>query len=139
MTLQQKHIRPITWFFEVRFYNFLTEMITLLRWCVTFLPIALALCVLYCIILRRVIEISSFSGLQKKECVHFVHRNYSFLSERWIEYDNKQQLMINKELFEGPVEDYCIARNTIKCLLNFNFTKNEGRVVEWVTFWFIFI
>jgi len=25
--------------------------------------------------------------------------------------------MINKELFEGPVGDYCIARNTIKCLL----------------------
>jgi len=24
--------------------------------------------------------------------------------------------MINKELFEGPVGDYCIARNTIKCL-----------------------
>ena len=27
--------------------------------------------------------------------------------------------MINKELFEGPVGDYCIARNTIKCLLFF--------------------
>ena len=25
--------------------------------------------------------------------------------------------MISKELFEGPVGDYCIARNTIKCLL----------------------
>ena len=25
--------------------------------------------------------------------------------------------MIIKELFEGPVGDYCIARNTIKCLL----------------------
>jgi len=25
--------------------------------------------------------------------------------------------MINKALFEGPVGDYCIARNTIKCLL----------------------
>jgi len=24
--------------------------------------------------------------------------------------------MIKKELFEGPVGDYCIARNTIKCL-----------------------
>jgi len=24
--------------------------------------------------------------------------------------------MIIKELFEGPVGDYCIARNTIKCL-----------------------
>jgi len=24
--------------------------------------------------------------------------------------------MINEELFEGPVGDYCIARNTIKCL-----------------------
>ena len=30
--------------------------------------------------------------------------------------DNKQELMIIKELFEGPVGDYCIARNTIKCL-----------------------
>jgi len=26
--------------------------------------------------------------------------------------------MITKELFEGPVGDYCIARNTIKCLLS---------------------
>jgi len=30
---------------------------------------------------------------------------------------NKQELMIIKELFKGPVGDYCIARNTIKCLL----------------------
>jgi len=30
--------------------------------------------------------------------------------------DNKQELMIIKELFEGQVGDYCIARNTIKCL-----------------------
>jgi len=29
---------------------------------------------------------------------------------------NKQKLMIIKELFMGPVGDYCIARNTIKCL-----------------------
>ena len=29
---------------------------------------------------------------------------------------NKQELMKIKELFEGPVGDYCIARNTIKCL-----------------------
>jgi hypothetical protein len=25
--------------------------------------------------------------------------------------------MTIKELFEGPVGDYCIARNTVKCLL----------------------
>jgi len=31
-----------------------------------------------------------------------------------------QELMMNKELFEGPVGDYCIARNTIKFLLNMN-------------------
>jgi len=30
---------------------------------------------------------------------------------------NKQKLLIIKELFMGPVGDYCIARNTIKCLL----------------------
>ena len=29
---------------------------------------------------------------------------------------NKQELMIFKELFEGPVGDYGIARNTMKCL-----------------------
>jgi len=28
--------------------------------------------------------------------------------------------MIIKELFEGPVGDYCIARITIKCLFNIN-------------------
>ena len=32
MTLQQNRVRPITWLFEVRFYNFHTEMITILRW-----------------------------------------------------------------------------------------------------------
>jgi len=46
MTLQQKRVRPITLFFEVRFYNFLTEMITILRWCVTTLPI-IWLCAYY--------------------------------------------------------------------------------------------
>ena len=29
---------------------------------------------------------------------------------------NKQELMIIKGLFEGPVGENCIARNTIKCL-----------------------
>jgi len=29
---------------------------------------------------------------------------------------NKQKLMIIKEFFEGPVGDYCIPHNTIKCL-----------------------
>ena len=37
--------------------------------------------------------------------------------------DNKQELMIIKELFEGPVGDYCIASNTIKCLLFINITS----------------
>jgi len=31
--------------------------------------------------------------------------------------------MITKELFEGPVGDYRIARNTIKCLLQKPFSK----------------
>jgi len=31
MTLQQNHVRPITWLFEVWFYNYFTEMITILR------------------------------------------------------------------------------------------------------------
>jgi len=35
MTLQQKRVQPIT-LFEVVFYNFLTEMITILRWCPLF-------------------------------------------------------------------------------------------------------
>jgi len=34
MTLQQKRVRPITLLFEVGFYNYLTEMITVLRLCV---------------------------------------------------------------------------------------------------------
>ena len=33
--------------------------------------------------------------------------------------------MINIELFEGPVGDYCIARNTIKCLLIKMFYKKN--------------
>jgi len=30
----------------------------------------------------------------------------------------KQELIIIKELFGGPVGDYCIACNTIKCMLS---------------------
>jgi len=120
MTLQQKHVKPITSLFVVGFYNYLTEMITILRWCVTTFPIVLALCVLYCIILRSVILIASFSGLQKNECVHFVGHNYSFLSESYIINDNKQELMISQELFEGPVGNYYIALKTIKCLFKLN-------------------
>jgi len=30
----------------------------------------------------------------------------------------KQELMIIKELFEGPIGEYCITSNTIKCLLH---------------------
>jgi len=30
MTLQQIRVRPITWFFEVWFYNYFTEMINIL-------------------------------------------------------------------------------------------------------------
>ena len=40
---------------------------------------------------------------------------YNYLTERIVN-GKKQELMIIKELFEGPVGDYCIARNTIKCL-----------------------
>jgi hypothetical protein len=34
MTLQQNPVRPITLLFEVGFYNYITEMITILRWSV---------------------------------------------------------------------------------------------------------
>ena len=47
MTSQQKCVRPFILLFEVGFYNYL---ITILRWCVTTLPIVLALYVVYCII-----------------------------------------------------------------------------------------
>jgi len=40
-----------------------------------------------------------------------------YLKVELIVNDNKHELMIIKELFEGSVGDYCIARNTIKCLL----------------------
>ena len=39
MTLQQKLVWSITLLFEVGFYKYLTEMITILRWFVTTLPI----------------------------------------------------------------------------------------------------
>jgi len=42
---------------------------------------------------------------------------YNYSTERIIN-GKKQELVIIKELFEGPVGDYCIARNTIKCLFN---------------------
>jgi len=40
-----------------------------------------------------------------------------YLKVELIINDNTQLLMIIKEHFEGPVGDYGIARNTIKCLL----------------------
>ena len=33
----------------------------------------------------------------------------------------KQEFMIIKEFFEGPVGDYCIACNTIKCLFSWSY------------------
>jgi len=39
MTLKQNHVRSITLIFEVGFKNYCTEMITILRWFVTTLPI----------------------------------------------------------------------------------------------------
>jgi len=37
---------------------------------------------------------------------------YNYLTERIVN-GKKQELMIIKELFEGQVGDYCIARNTL--------------------------
>jgi len=36
--------------------------------------------------------------------------------------------MIIKEHFEGPVGDYCVVRNTIKCLLNNTLTSKQGSI-----------
>jgi len=55
--------------------------------------------------------------------VIIVNINYSFLSEN----GNKQELMIIKALFEGPVGDYCIARNTIKCLFIIKYIAKNTR------------
>jgi len=46
-----KNVRPITWLFEVGFYSYFTEMITILRWCVTTLPIVW-LCAYYTALLN---------------------------------------------------------------------------------------
>jgi len=43
-----------------------------------------------------------------------------YLRVELILHGKKQELMIVKELFEGPVGDCCIARNTIKCVFCFN-------------------
>jgi len=40
---------------------------------------------------------------------------YNYLTERIIN-GKIHVLMIFKDIFEGPVGDYCYARNTIKCL-----------------------
>jgi len=42
---------------------------------------------------------------------------YNYLTERIINGKKPQEIMIIKELFEGPVGDYCIARNNIKILM----------------------
>jgi len=38
--------------------------------------------------------------------------------------------MIIKELFEGPVGDYCIARNTINCLFKKTFLHDYGHILS---------
>ena len=40
-----------------------------------------------------------------------------YLKVEFIINGNTPVLMTNKELYEGPVGDYCIARNTIKIML----------------------
>ena len=57
MTLQQKRVRLITLLFKVRFYNYLTEMITILRWVVTTLPIVW---ILWLLKLYKTLQISSW-------------------------------------------------------------------------------
>jgi len=42
-----------------------------------------------------------------------------YLKMYLIKNGNQQLPMIIKELFEGPVGDYCIVRNTINCLFSF--------------------
>ena len=41
---------------------------------------------------------------------------------------NNMELMIIKQLFEGPVGDYCIARNTIKCLFHIGVTSWGSKI-----------
>ena len=69
----------------------------------------MALCVLYCIILSSVTEITSFSGHKKREQfyrqVYFVSIVF-LLKVEIIINGNKQELMIIKAHFEGPVVDY---------------------------------
>ena len=48
-----------------------------------------------------------------------------YLKVKIIINGNKQKHMTIEELFEGLVGDYCIARNTIKCLLDFDQTLQE--------------
>jgi len=50
-------------------------------------------------------------------CILYIVIIVFYLKVELIINGNKQELMIIKELFEGPVGDYRIDRNTIKCLL----------------------
>jgi len=63
----------------------------------------LALWVLYCIVLSNVtLKIASFSGLHEEGMCHIVII-FIYMKVKLIINDNKQKLMIIKELFEGPV------------------------------------
>jgi len=71
--------------------------------------------------LGRYLEVQGHSiTLQQKSVwpinLLFEVKFYHYLKERIINGKKKELIMIIKELFEGPVADYCIARNTIKCL-----------------------
>jgi len=94
MTLQQNRVWPITLLFKVRFYNCFTEMITILGW-----------------------HVASNIRVDTLKVKVTAWPCSKIVSGPWLHYLIFFTEMLIKRLFEEPVADYCIARNTIKCLL----------------------
>jgi len=95
MTLQQKSFWPLTLWFKVGVYNYLTEIITILRWCVTTLSIVW-LCVYYTAVTKYCYLNSQFQWSTRRRNVsilYFVIIVF-FLKVELIINGNKQKLMI---------------------------------------------
>ena len=65
--------------------------------------------------------------MQKPWCVNYANTDINL---KIIKNGIKQQRMIIKELFDEQVGDYCIARNSIKCLFFWPHTQELSTALK---------
>jgi len=63
------------------------------------------------------LKVKVTAQLKSYVCIVYIVIIVVYLKVELIINGNKQEIMIIKELFEGSVGEYCVARNTFKCFL----------------------